>query len=211
MKKVNDKVKEKKVDTQEDVLKNKKNSKVSKSKVVKKKKSERKVEDVSKNDKNVKVDVDNSFIGKELKEGKKEYIILGILGLLIIILICVLIFLNENYFNKKTYYVDYLSFDAVDYSDDNGYKISKNNDKCHILLFSKVKDEEVDLTNSGEEEKINNHNWVKQKFENGITWMTNYNNMFYIVQMYSEDEDFFDYCNRDFEKIKKTFNFSKSA
>ena len=170
--------------------------------------SEHNVNDV---DREVKTKVSTTAKTKKEDKGNKENILLCVFGVIIIVLIMLLVHLNKNYFSKNTYYFDYLSFEAISYGDSNGYKISKKNNKCHILLFSKTKEEEVSLNNLGEKETINDHEWVKQEFENGVTWMTNYNKMFYIIQMYAEDEDTYsDYCEADFETIKDTFSFNKN-
>lgn len=125
---------------------------------------------------------------------------------------CSINYINDTYFNTRDFVIDYLRFQASDYVKDekDNTVINREDNSCHILLSSKIT-KSNDLSNLGALEKINNHEWVKQEFENGETWMSYYKNSFYIVQMYGADKKIYENsCKDDFEKIKKTFSFIKS-
>ena len=147
---------------------------------------------------------------KEVK--KADYVVLTTLGLFILFLVGVLIYLNNGYFKSKDFMVDYLSLTAKNYvaKEGNSKVISSEDGACKITIATKIT-KNKNLKELGESEKINNHEWVKQEYENGVTWMSYYKNSFYIVQMYAKNGNIYNNkCKKQFEKIRKTFSFIQS-
>ncbi|MBQ7104359.1 MAG: hypothetical protein IJN90_00695 [Bacilli bacterium] len=150
---------------------------------------------------------------KKTKKKKSDKVVLAVLGSVVILLLIVTVIVrNSSYFNAKPYSYDYLKFFASNYSERDGYTNSlvNNDSECYIDYKSLIT-EKKDLLNYGSATKINNHDWVKQDFDNGVTWMSYYKNSFYIIQMYGKDVNTYkNECKNDFEKIKSTFSFIKS-
>lgn len=143
---------------------------------------------------------------------KTDRVVITVLCCFIIFLLILFILLNRTYFNTRNFVIDYLKLEATNYmgSKEDSKVINRKDEKCHIILSSKVTTTN-DLLSLGNFEKINNHDWVKQEFENGITWMSYYKNSFYIVQMYGDNKYLYNNsCKKDFEKIKNTFSFMNS-
>lgn len=146
------------------------------------------------------------------KKKKSDKVVLITLCCFIVFFTVVLIVLHCTYFNVKTYMVNYLSIKVKDYVVDleNDKLINSEDDKCHILLSSNYNynGNIVELNNV---ELINEHEWGKQNFELGTTWFSYYNNSFYIVQMYADDEKTYnEICKKDFDEVKDTFSFIKN-
>lgn len=169
---------------------------------------------VNKRGKNInnKSDSKNNNKNNNKKSRKTDYVVISVLGCVIVFLLVTLFFLNNNYFKKKDFVIDYLKLTATNYveSDEDSNVLVRNDNYCNIILSSKIT-KNNNLLSLGQSEIINSHDWVNQEFENGITWMSYYKNTFYIVQMYSKDKDTYNSeCKKDFEKIKKTFSFMKN-
>lgn len=151
---------------------------------------------------------------KNKKVKKNDNIVLCVLGCVIVLLLIITIVVrNSDYYNTKTYTYDYFKFLVSDYyekSDKQRNYLIKNDESCYIEYNSLIT-EKNDLLNYGELIKINDHDWVKQDFDNGVTWMSYYKNSFYIIQMYGKDNVIYENeCKQDFDKIKSTFSFIKS-
>jgi len=141
------------------------------------------------------------------KKKKIDYVVLSVLGCFIIYLLFFLIILNKYYFNVNTFSIDYLNFKAKDFDAKNINVVDDKEGNCHILLLSKTTKENV-LGSFKNIKKINNYDWVYQEFDKGITWMSYYKDVFYIVQMYADSEEKYkDMCESNFAEIKDTFSF----
>lgn len=153
----------------------------------------------------------NAKTKKTNNKKKSDNIVIIVLGCVIVFLIIVMVVLYKTaYFKDNDFVIDYLQFSANNYKKSDLNLITSEDDLCHIRYSSKIV-EKNDLLTLGEKETINNHDWVKQEFENGITWISYYKNSYYIVQMYANDQNTYTKeCQKDFEKIKQTFIFLKN-
>lgn len=142
------------------------------------------------------------------KQIKNDYITTAVLYIFALFLLVLFLNLKSNYFKLKNYAYDYFYFKTSNYEEKNEEfnTVVRQDGICEIKVLSNFENQNK-LSNFGDIQKINNQDWVKQEFDNGETWLTNYKNEFYIVQMYSNDSNSYIKCQKDFEKIKKTFSF----
>ena len=147
------------------------------------------------------------------KREKKSRVLLCILGCVILFLIFVSVIVFKWYLPVEKHMFDYFSLRTIDYSisKEQYNKLVSDNGKCIIVVVTEIKDgKDKDVTKLGKVEKIKHHDWAKQEFSTGYTWISYYKNMTYIIQMYANDEETFnDVCKKDFDQIKKSFSFLK--
>lgn len=151
---------------------------------------------------------------KKTKDKKKaDKVVLCVLGCFIVFFTVICILVNtSSYFKRVSFSIDYLTFSVVNYEKSNDSFNVLFNEKlgCYIKYSSNISLEN-ELMNYGNKEKVNDNDWVKQEFENGVTWISYYKNSYYIIQMYANDEDIYNNkCKEDFEEIKSTFSFMKN-
>ncbi len=147
------------------------------------------------------------------KRKKKSYILLAILGCVTLFLIFASVIVFKWYLPSEKHTFDYFSLRTIDYSisKEQDNKLVSDNGKCMIVVATEIKeDKDKDISKLGEVETIRHHEWAKQEFSTGYTWLSYHKNMIYIIQMYANDEATFkDVCKEDFDQIKKSFSFLK--
>lgn len=143
---------------------------------------------------------------------KMDKVTMSVLCSVIVILLVACVFVYKNHsFNRVSFSIDYLKFYADNYTKSDGKNlISNENNSCHVKYSSDISNND-NIVQYGEKEVINDNEWVKQEFENGITWVSYYKNSRYIVQMYANDANAYtNECKKEFEDIKNSFSFLKN-
>ena len=152
---------------------------------------------------------------KEIKKDNKgaNKITLIVLCSVIVVLGVACIFAYKDFsFNRVSFTIDYLRFYADDYTknEEKINLISNENKTCHVKYSSEISNDDT-ILKFGVKEVINDNEWVKQEFENGITWISYYKNSRYIIQMYANDKKVYNNeCKEEFEEIKNSFSFLKN-
>lgn len=150
---------------------------------------------------------------KKIENKKNNNVTLIVLCCVIFVLGVACFFAYKDFsFNRESFSVDYLKFYADDYvKDENATNlISNENKSCHVKYSTEISSDDS-ILKYGEKEVINDYEWVKQEFENGITWISYYKNSRYIIQMYADDEKSYkNECKEEFEEIKNSFSFLKN-
>jgi len=147
-------------------------------------------------------------VKKVLKKSNNYVFLIILFGIILFLLLAAAIVIKW-YLPTKKHTIDYLSFKTRDYKTGSNVKeLISDDGNCIISVTSQMN--EINLNDLGDIIKINNHDWVKQEFSNGYTFISSYKKMVYIVQMYALDNDTFNnVCRRDFNRIQKTFSFIK--
>lgn len=204
---MSEEIKKKKKNTKKTSVKNKSTNKPKTIKKEKLKESKVKEEKV--------VEKENIEVKEPVKKKrkKKSYVLLGILGCVILFLIFASVIVFKWYLPSEKYTFDYFSLRTIDYSisKEQDNKLVSDNGKCMIVVANEIKkSKDDDISKLGEVVTIKHHDWAKQEFSTGYTWISYYKNMTYIIQMYANDEETFnDVCKKDFDQIKKSFSFLK--
>lgn len=150
---------------------------------------------------------------KKDENKKKTNVTLIVLCCIILILgIACVVAYKDFSFNRVSYTIDYLKFYADDYTktEEKGNLITNEAKTCYVKYSSEISSDDT-ILKYGEKEVVNDYEWVKQEFENGITWISYYKNSRYIVQMYANDKAAYNNdCKEDFEEIKDSFSFLKN-